>query len=67
MSAIPTTKVFRASMPEPRMICTPDTIMKLVTKMRMAPMTGAGITENRPLILGKKPKATKSVPAAKPM
>ena len=26
-----------------------------------------GITENRPLILGKKPKATKSAPAAKPM
>ena len=35
--------------------------------MRMAPITGAGITDKRPEIFGKKPKTTNKTPAIYPI
>jgi len=63
MSEIPMTKVFLVSSFVVRIICIPAITMKLVTKTRIAPITGWGMIEKRADSLGRKAKRIKRHPA----
>jgi hypothetical protein len=67
INEMPITNVFFVSMPELRIICIADIIIKHVTKISIAPITGMGITDKRPEIFGKKPSIINNPPAMYPM
>ena len=66
-SEIPMTKVFLISNVVVRMICIPAITMKIVTKTRIAPITGFGMMEKRAESLGKKARMIKRHPALIPI